>query len=334
MGESAFEAELVSNSAILSIRDLRVYFHIRAGTVRAVDGIDLDLQPGEKLGLVGESGSGKTTTALAIMRMIKPPGQIAGGEINLDGTDLLALSEPEMRSVRGFDIAMVPQAAMNALNPVRRVKDQIEDGLRDHGISESRNRMNERMSILMQQVGLNDSVLRLFPHELSGGMKQRVTIAMAISHKPKLILADEPTSALDVVVQRQVMETLEEVRTAIGASVILVGHDMGLMAQFADRIGVMYAGKLVELATVEEIFANPKHPYTRLLIYSLPDTAGKKKLEGIPGLPPSLLSIPPGCPFMPRCPEAMDVCSIEKPLLTGDQNKVACHLHTEAAITV
>ncbi len=313
---------------VLSIRDLRVYFNIRAGTVRAVDGVDLDLKEGEKVGLVGESGSGKTTTALAVMRMIKPPGEIAGGTIQLDGRDLVELSEPEMRSVRGKDIAMVPQAAMNALNPVRRIRDQMLDGLRDHGVNESRERMQDRLTTLMAQVGLDTNVLNLYPHELSGGMKQRVTIAMAISHNPRLILADEPTSALDVVVQRQVMETLEDVRSEIGAAVILVGHDMGLMAQFADRIGVMYAGKLVELATVEQIFANPRHPYTRLLISSLPDTAGKKRLQGIPGLPPSLLAVPQGCPFMPRCPEAMDICGVEAPELVGETDVVSCHLHS------
>ena len=332
MGEPEIEAEPVMAEPVLTIRDLRVYFNIRAGTVRAVDGVDLDIAEGEKLGLVGESGSGKTTTALAIMRMIKPPGEIAGGTISLDGRDLVELSEPEMRSVRGNDIAMVPQAAMNALNPVRRVRDQMLDGLRDHGVNESRNRMQDRLTTLMAQVGLNANVLDLFPHELSGGMKQRVTIAMAICHNPRLILADEPTSALDVVVQRQVMETLEDVRSEIGAAVILVGHDMGLMAQFADRIGVMYAGKLVELATVEQIFANPRHPYTRLLISSLPDTDGKKRLQGIPGLPPSLLAVPPGCPFMPRCPEAMDICGVEAPELIGDIDIVSCHLHTETRV--
>ncbi len=314
---------------VLSVRDLRVYFNIRAGTVRAVDGVDIEIKEGEKLGLVGESGSGKTTTALAIMRMIKPPGEIAGGTIELDGRDLVELPEPQMRAVRGKDIAMVPQAAMNALNPVRRIRDQMLDGLRDHGVNESRNRMQERLTTLMSQVGLSSNVLDLYPHELSGGMKQRVTIAMAISHKPRLILADEPTSALDVVVQRQVIETLESVRSEIGAAVILVGHDMGLMAQFADRIGVMYAGKLVELASVEQIFVNPRHPYTRLLISSLPDTAGKRRLQGIPGLPPSLLAVPPGCPFMPRCPEAMEICGVEVPELSGATDKVSCHLHSE-----
>jgi peptide/nickel transport system ATP-binding protein len=320
----------VTPEPVLSIRDLRVYFNIRAGTVRAVDGVDLDIAEGEKLGLVGESGSGKTTTALAIMRMIKPPGEIAAGTVQLDGRELVSLSESQMRAVRGKDVAMVPQAAMNALNPVRRIRDQILDGLRDHGVNESRERMQGRMTMLMAQVGLNVNVLNLYPHELSGGMKQRVTIAMAISHKPRLILADEPTSALDVVVQRQVMETLEDVRSEIGAAVILVGHDMGLMAQFADRIGVMYAGKIVELATVEQIFANPRHPYTRLLISSLPDTAGKRRLQGIPGLPPSLLAVPPGCPFMPRCPEAMDICGIDVPELRGETDQVSCHLHAEA----
>ena len=322
-------------SALLSIRNLQVHFNIRAGTARAVDGLDLELAPGEKLGLVGESGSGKTTTALAVMRMIRPPGVIVeGSSIALDDRQLLDLSETEMRQVRGKDIAMVPQAAMNALNPVRRIGDQIRDGLVDHGVRESRSAAYDRMVTLLDQVGLGENVLSLYPHELSGGMKQRVTIAMAISHRPRLILADEPTSALDVVVQRQVMETLEDVRTAIGAAVILVGHDMGLMAQFADRIGVMYAGKMVELAPVQQIFANPAHPYTRLLISSLPDTGGKRPLEGIPGLPPSLLAIPPGCPFMQRCPEALEMCAVEKPELIGDTRKVSCHLHTEESLAV
>ena len=322
-------------SALLSIRNLQVHFNIRAGTARAVDGLDLELAPGEKLGLVGESGSGKTTTALAVMRMIRPPGVIVeGSSIALDDRQLLDLSETEMRQVRGKDIAMVPQAAMNALNPVRRIGDQIRDGLVDHGVRESRSAAYDRMVTLLDQVGLGENVLSLYPHELSGGMKQRVTIAMAISHRPRLILADEPTSALDVVVQRQVMETLEDVRTAIGAAVILVGHDMGLMAQFADRIGVMYAGKMVELAPVQQIFANPAHPYTRLLISSLPDTGGKRPLGGIPGLPPSLLAIPPGCPFMQRCPEALEMCAVEKPELIGDTRKVSCHLHTEESLAV
>ena len=322
-------------SSLLSISNLQVHFNIRAGTARAVDGLDLELAPGEKLGLVGESGSGKTTTALAVMRMIRPPGVIVdGSSIRLDDRQLLDLSENEMRQVRGRDIAMVPQAAMNALNPVRRIGDQIRDGLVDHGVRESRSANYDRMVTLLDQVGLGENVLGLYPHELSGGMKQRVTIAMAISHRPRLILADEPTSALDVVVQRQVMETLEEVRTAIGAAVILVGHDMGLMAQFADRIGVMYAGKMVELAPVQQIFSDPAHPYTRLLISSLPDTAGKRPLQGIPGLPPSLLAIPPGCPFMQRCPDAMDVCAVEKPMLMGDARKVSCHLHTTESLAV
>ena len=322
-------------SNLLSIHNLQVHFNIRAGTARAVDGLDLELAPGEKLGLVGESGSGKTTTALAVMRMIRPPGVIVdGSSIVLDDRQLLDLSETEMRQVRGKDIAMVPQAAMNALNPVRRIGDQIRDGLVDHGVRESRSAAYDRMVTLLDQVGLGENVLSLYPHELSGGMKQRVTIAMAISHRPRLILADEPTSALDVVVQRQVMETLEDVRTAIGAAVILVGHDMGLMAQFADRIGVMYAGKMVELAPVQQIFANPAHPYTRLLISSLPDTGGKRPLEGIPGLPPSLLAIPPGCPFMQRCPEALEMCAVEKPELIGDTRKVSCHLHTEESLAV
>lgn len=321
------------SEAVLSVRDLKVYYHTRAGPVRAVDGISFELAQGEKLGLVGESGSGKTTTALAIMRMIKPPGRIEQGQILLGGVDLLTLSSEEMRRMRAAEVSLVPQAAMNALNPVRRVADQFIHGLRDHGVNGSHADMQERVRELLQSVGLPAGVAERFPHELSGGMKQRVTIAMAISLTPKVIVADEPTSALDVVVQRQVMETLIDVQEQIGSAVLLVGHDMGLMAQFVDRIGVMYAGTLVEIGPVEETFENPLHPYTRLLISSLPDTKGKKRLSGIPGLPPSLLNPPSGCTFHPRCPSVMDHCPAEVPVLqkAGVNQMVSCHLYSETS---
>ncbi len=312
----------------LSVRDLVVHFSTRAGVVRAVDGIDFDLYVGEKLGLVGESGSGKTTLALAIMRMIKPPGRVNSGKIMLNDVDLLKLSHTEMREMRSSEIAMVPQGAMNALNPVRRIGAQIMDGLIDHGQGGSKESLQSTVRELLEQVDLDAEIADRYPHQLSGGMQQRVTIAMAISLNPKVIIADEPTSALDVVVQHHVIDTFERVQIATGTSVILVGHDMGLMAQFNDRIAVMYAGRIVEIASVADIFASPQHPYTKLLVSSLPHTRNKEVMKGIPGLPPSLVETISGCPFNPRCPYVMDKCLTQKPeLKAGEHNsKFACHL--------
>mgnify|MGYP000203296526 CR=1 FL=1 len=255
---------------ILEVDDLRVHFPSPRGPVKAVDGVSFALEPGERFGLIGESGSGKSTIALAIMRLIKPPGEIIGGSILLDGVDLLGLSEEEMRQIRLAEIAMITQGAMNSLNPVARIRHQLLDGLVAHGVRLHKHAAAERLAELLQAVDLEPDVADLFPHELSGGMKQRVCIATAISLQPKVIIADEPTSALDVVVQKHVMETLRRVQTELGAAVILIGHDMGIMAHFADRVAVMRAGQLVEVSGVTELFAHPKHPYTRLLMESLP----------------------------------------------------------------
>jgi oligopeptide/dipeptide ABC transporter ATP-binding protein len=317
------------NSSILQVRDLRVNYNTPKGAVQAVNGISFDLRVGERLGLVGESGSGKSTTALSLMRLIRPPGKIVGGQMLLDGLSLLELPEEQMRQVRLADIAMVSQGAMNSLNPVTRVRRQIEDALRDHDVHLTQRERSEWISELLQRVGLPRNAADLYPHELSGGMKQRVCIAIAICLSPKVIIADEPTSALDVVVQQQVMETLENLRAELGASVILIGHDMGLMAQAVDRIGVMYAGDLIETGSIEELFSEPLHPYTRLLMASLPSLERKEAAKGIPGLTPSLLNKPDGCPFHPRCPAAFDRCKLEEPKLrTVRTNRdVACHLH-------
>ena len=317
------------NSSILEVSNLRVNYYTRHGAVRAVNEVSFNLQVGERLGLVGESGSGKTTIAHALMRLIKPPGKIDGGQVLLDGRSLLELPEERMREIRLAEIAMVTQGAMNSLNPVARVRRQIEDALRDHGVKMSKQERADWIGELLERVGLPRSAADMYPHELSGGMKQRVCIAIAICLKPKVIIADEPTSALDVVVQHQVMETLENIRSELGASVILIGHDMGLMAQAVDRIGVMYAGDLVETGTVHELFAAPLHPYTRLLMASLPTLERKEIAKGIPGLMPSMLNKPTGCPFHPRCPEAFDRCKVEEPklLLEGPRREVACHLH-------
>ena len=290
---------------LLVVENLKVYYDTDAGQVKAVDDVSFTLRRGERMGLVGESGSGKTTMAMALMRLHKPPAIIAGGTVLLDGVSILDLNDEEMRQTRLRDLALVPQGAMNSLNPVYRVRDQIVDGIKHH--TPKRDMPNkwvitERVIELLNSVGLDASVADMYPHELSGGMKQRVALAIATSLRPKMILADEPTSALDVVVQRQIMLTLEQLQSEMQATVLLVGHDMGLMAQFADVLGVMYAGHLVEFAPISEIFANPKHPYTKKLISSLPDIQVKGKFTGIEGLPPTLIVPPPGCRFHPRCP--------------------------------
>jgi peptide/nickel transport system ATP-binding protein len=321
---------------LLRVEDLRVWYHTPRGPVKAVDGVSFALLPDERLGLVGESGSGKSTIALALMRLIRPPGKIEGGKIQLESVSLLEVPDEQMRRLRLATIALVAQGAMNSLNPVVRVREQILDAMRDHDEKLSKQAAKERVASLLEQVGLRPEVADRFPHELSGGMKQRVCIAIAICLRPKVIVADEPTSALDVVVQRQVMETLRRVQEQLGASVILVGHDMGLMAQFVHRLGVMYAGRLVEVSPVEDIFAEPLHPYTQLLIASLPSLEEKGKFQGIPGLPPSLLDRPTGCSFNPRCPHAMPRCVVEDPQLLEARpgRYVACHLYDMPAATV
>ena len=352
------EARRESQEVVLRVEDLHVYYETVAGDVKAVNGVSFNLKAGERLALVGESGSGKSTMATALMRMTRPPGKIVSGSIQLGERDLLQLSESQMRSARLAEIALVPQGAMNSLNPVVRIEKQIIDGILDHVVEESaasstvaegsvfdqataegallkkptKSELREKVADLMTSVGLSPAVARMYPHELSGGMKQRAVLAIATCLSPKVILADEPTSALDVVVQRQIMQTLGRLQTGIDAAVILVGHDMGLVAQFADTIGVMYAGRLVELGPVNQIFEDPQHPYTRLLIESLPSFSQKKEFVGIPGMPPRLLNLRSGCAFYPRCPSAMDVCRDTDPLdLEVRPNwRTACHLHTEA----
>jgi oligopeptide/dipeptide ABC transporter ATP-binding protein len=318
-------------TGVLQVQDLRVHYHTPNGAVRAVNGVSFDLRTQERLGLVGESGSGKSTIALALMRMIKPPGRIESGAVLLDGLDLLTVPKEQMRQARLARIAMVAQGAMNSLNPVLRVRDQIYDALRDHGLNPSSQEFDKRVADLLERVGLRRDVASMYPHELSGGMKQRVCIAIAISLRPRVIIADEPTSALDVVVQRQVIDTLRAVQEDLEASIILIGHDMGLMAQVVDRLGVMYAGSLAEVSEVHEIFHEPLHPYTQLLIASLPSLETKGVFKGIPGLPPSLLNRPTGCTFRTRCPFAMDRCAVEEPALreVRPDRFVSCHLYEE-----
>lgn len=316
---------------VLQVQGLKVYYHTVDGPVKAVENTTFSLRRGERLGLVGESGSGKSTTVLALLRMIKPPGKIEGGRALLDNVDLLQLDEEEMRLARFARISLIPQGAMNSLNPVMRINQQIIDTIRAHDGDTSKQYLREQMYRLLESVELGREVADMYPHELSGGMKQRVCIAIGISLQPLVIIADEPTSALDVVVQRQVMETLGNIQQEINAALILVGHDMGLMAQFVDRIGVMYAGKLVESAPVDDIFEESLHPYTQSLIASLPSLEVKGVFQGIPGMTPSLLNPPSGCAFHPRCPKAMGHCSTIVPILTEvrPDRWVSCHLYSE-----
>jgi oligopeptide/dipeptide ABC transporter ATP-binding protein len=314
---------------VLEVRDLRVHYATPLGDVIAVNGVSMDVFEGETLGLVGESGCGKSTLAMAILRLVQPPGRIVSGQVRILGTDLVKLSDSELRHVRWSQVALIPQGAMNSLNPVMRVKDQIGEAIETHQGTRSAAELKERILRLLAMVGLPGRVYTMYPHELSGGMKQRVCIAMAIALSPSVIIADEPTSALDVVVQRVVAQTLLDVKRTLGVSMIMIGHDMGLMAQLVDRIAVMYAGNIVEIAPVKEIFAEPLHPYTQLLLASIPSVKERKPLVVTEGLTHDLRRPPPGCIFQLRCPFVMDKCrEVVPPLRELRPNHfAACHLY-------
>ena len=324
-------AATAQDKPILEVKNLNVHYDTGRGPAKAVNDVSFSLKPGERLGLIGESGSGKTTMATALMRLTRHPGKIVSGSIELDGKDILKLSTKELRETRLRDIALIPQGAMSSLNPVMRLEEQIVDAILAHQPEMTRPSLKSRIAELLHSVGLKPDVARRFPHELSGGMKQRAVMAIATSLAPKVIVADEPTSALDVVVQRQVMQTLGRLQDGLGAAVVLIGHDMGLIAQFADIIGVMYSGRIVEIGPVRQMIEAPRHPYTRLLVDSLPGIEVKQALLGIPGLPPPLANLPPGCSFAPRCPYAFDRCSRDLPLLqdVGPGQVAACHLYPE-----
>lgn len=318
-----------SDTTVLRVTDLDVSYYTNAGRAKALDSVNLTLKAGQKLGLVGESGSGKSTLALAMMRMIKPPGRIDSGQVVVGNTNLTNLSEKDMRQARLRQIAYIPQGAMNSLNPVIRIGSQLVDALKAHTSGLSVTEMRERAIHALESVQLKPDVFRMYAHELSGGMQQRVCIAIGVLLEPKVIIADEPTSALDVVTQRQVMETINTVQQQIGAAVILIGHDMGLMAQSMDKIAVMYAGRLVEISSVTDMFTEPKHPYAKALIRSLPQLSNKGVFKGIPGMAPSLLRLPGGCSFHPRCDESVSQCQSLRPenrILAGDRH-VTCHLY-------
>ena len=321
----------MSQEIALEVNNLRVSYKTGAQDVRAVDDVSFKLYAGERLGIVGESGSGKTTLALALMRLHKPPAYIMGGEALLDGGDILALEREEMRQARWSKLSLIPQGSMNSLNPVVKIKHQMADAVEAHERGWNKSEIHKHIRHLLGRVGLPESVAEMYPHELSGGMKQRVCIALAIILEPSVIIADEPTSALDVVVQRVVMQTLNDVQAQLNAAMIIIGHDMGLMAQSADRLAVMYAGKMVEVAPISDFFKDPQHPYSKLLISSLPSPEEKRELAGIPGSQPSLLDLPTGCAFHPRCPVAEAQCREVIPLLReiGGGRRAACHLVEE-----
>ena len=323
------DRDAVQNTAVLDVKKLRVHYATPSGDVIAVNGVDLKVFEGETIGLVGESGCGKSTLAMSILRLVQPPGRIVSGQVQLLGMDLTALSEAELRQVRWNQIALIPQGAMNSLNPVMRVKDQIAEAIETHQGKRPPQELKERLLRLLAMVGLPGRVYNMYPHELSGGMKQRVCIAMAIALTPSVIIADEPTSALDVVVQRVVAQTLLDVKRTLGVSMILIGHDMGLMAQLVDRIAVMYAGNIVEIAPVKDIFAEPLHPYTQLLLASIPSVKERKPLVVTEGLTHDLRRPPPGCIFQLRCPFVMDKCrEVVPPLRELRPNHfAACHLY-------
>jgi len=317
-------------ATLLQVKDLRTHFFTDEGVVRAVDGISYDVEEGETMGLVGESGCGKSVSALSILRLIpSPPGKIVGGEVWFDGQDLLKVDEDEIRHVRGNRIAMIFQEPMTSLNPVLTIGRQITEALELH-LKMNRNAANRRAVELLELVGIPEAHTRLndYPHQFSGGMRQRVMIAMALSCNPKLLLADEPTTALDVTIQAQILEIMARLSSEFGTAVIIITHNLGVVARYANRVNVMYAGKIVESGSAREIYGRPRHPYTLGLLRSVPrlDEARRDKLVPIEGLPPDLANIPPGCSFYPRCAYRIDRCRQEEPplMLVDAKHYAAC----------
>ena len=315
---------------LLSVRDLKTQFHTHEGVVKAVDGVTYDVEEGETLGLVGESGCGKSVSALSLMRLIAdPPGRIVGGEIMFEGRDVLKLSEDEMRSIRGNKMAMIFQEPMTSLNPVLTIGRQLSEAVELH-MKLNKAQGRKRAVELLEMVGIPEADRRVddYPHQFSGGMRQRVMIAMGMSCNPKLLLADEPTTALDVTIQAQVLEIVQKLCSEMGTAVVIITHNLGVVARYADRVNVMYAGKIIERADAAELYSNPSHPYTLGLLHSVPrlDQAMKEKLDPIEGLPPDLINLPPGCPFVPRCKFAKPKCmEVYPPLFeVGKDHTAAC----------
>ncbi len=321
----------MADHKLLEVSDLKMHFHTRDGVVKAVDGVSFDLDCGETLGVVGESGSGKSVSAMTLMRLIPmPPGRIEGGEALFKGKSLLTMSDADMRAIRGNEIAMIFQDPMTSLNPVYRIGKQLAEPLQLHK-GMNRKQAETRAAELLDLVGIPHASSRIkdYPHQFSGGMRQRVMIAMALANDPDILIADEPTTALDVTIQAQIIELMEELQERTNAAIIMITHDLGVVADMADRILVMYAGRAVEYGTVDEVFYQPHHPYTWGLMDSLPrpDMTVKGVLCPIKGQPPSLIHVPGGCSFNPRCPYAKERCRIETPLLRNidGTHMAACH---------
>jgi oligopeptide/dipeptide ABC transporter ATP-binding protein len=334
-GESRWGPPSDENT-LLEIRDLHTYFHVMDGTVKAVDGVTFSLKRGETLGLVGESGCGKSVTALTIMQLLDiPPGEIASGQIWFDGRDLLQLDADEMRRVRGADIAMIFQEPMTSLNPVFTIGDQVSEAIVLHQHVNKKEAWARSIEAL-RSVGIPAPERRVkqYPHEMSGGIRQRVMIAMALSCNPKLLVADEPTTALDVTIQAQILELIKELQVRTGAALLLITHDLAVVAETVQNVAVMYAGRIVETGTVEEVLLGPTHPYTQGLLNSIPALHKRgQELDVIKGVVPNPFRMPPGCKFEPRCPYAWDLCRTSEPDLVavpGRKSHSRCHLQTQA----
>jgi oligopeptide transport system ATP-binding protein len=320
---------------LLSVRNLRTWFAEEGRTVRAVDGVSIDIARGETLGIVGESGSGKSVTSLSIMRLVpSPPGRIAGGEIVFDGQDLLKIPADDMRRIRGKRIAMIFQDPMTSLNPFMRIGRQLAEVTELH-LGHSRQEARAHALSMLELVGVPDARRRIddYPHQFSGGMRQRVMIALALSCRPELLIADEPTTALDVTIQAQILELIRSLKREIGTTAMLITHDLGVVAGMTDRVVVMYAGKVFESAPTPELFARPANPYTKGLLLSIPSPAipHGTPLYQIPGLPPDVAQLPPGCPFAPRCARAEAICREQFPpnVTVADGHESLCHFADE-----
>lgn len=321
---------------LLAVRNLKTYFATEEGLVRAVDGLSYELCRGETVGIVGESGCGKSVHALSIMRLIPmPPGRIVGGQILFEGRDLLKLSDEEMRKIRGNRIAMVFQEPMTSLNPVLTIGEQIAEAVILHQKLDKKAAWERAIEMLERvKIPLARERVRDYPHQFSGGMRQRVMIAMALSCNPSILIADEPTTALDVTIQAQILDLMRDLQQEFGMSIVFITHNLGVVAEMCDHVVVMYAGRPVEHTGVREIFADPKHPYTWGLLHSIPKlTSRRERLIPIEGHPPSLIDLPPGCPFAPRCPFVMEVCVTEDPadFVVGPQHTAKCYLYSDKA---
>ena len=314
----------------LEVKDLKIYYETSSNPVRAVDGVSFSVEKKQIIGVVGESGCGKSTLAMGILKLIKPPCYVAAGKILLDNIDLLKLNEEETRKLRYKRFSYIPQSAMNALNPIMKIKNQIIDGIVSHE-DVARNEIEKTISKLIERVGLPPETANMYPHELSGGMRQRAAIAIALALNPDFVIADEPTTALDVVVQRAVLEFLVSLKRSYDSTLMIITHDMAVAAEVCDRLAVMYAGKILEIGSIYDVFEKPLHPYSRRLIDSVPSITGKKELKSLSGSPPDLINPPIGCKFRPRCPEFDPArCKEdEEPILIEGMpgHCVACHLY-------